>query len=157
MEPAFILDPVTDRAEFKSALLGELFDRWQSLAVDGLLPLTAVNLEELGPARGYIWWFDVLDGGADFFARLFEWEAVKIYGFDIHGKTLVSQTHLPTLARTLKLLRSSIQQRRAIRFFSEMSVVPNRQFYYIEGLCFPVSRTGATVDALIGASAVRYL
>jgi len=157
MEPAFDLDPVTDQDMIKAERLRALYGQWRRLSADGAISRSLTDPASLGPVAENAWWFDVVDRGRDFRCRYLGPATQRIYGVDITGQSLMVMAKLPFVGRVITLLRSPLRDGLPYRFFSEASIIPERNFYDIEALALPLRGPDGSISAILGATVVQYL
>ncbi len=129
--------------------MGALYRHWQDKAGESGLPGREMfNPFELKPWLGHLMLLQVLDGGQDFFYRLFGVAVAELVGFDITGSRL---SDLPDEGRNLLMqeYRLAVQSRRHI--FSAGVPLYGRNYIIIDRLTLPLAGADGGVGFLLVA------
>ena len=87
----------------------------RAVATLGTPTTRLVDPVELAPALGHLLLVDVVDGGHDFFYRLFGTFAATVSGFDMTGKKLSQHPASPYIREfSMALYRAAIQRREPV-------------------------------------------
>ncbi|MGD1879807.1 MAG: PAS domain-containing protein [Kiloniellaceae bacterium] len=141
---------VADGLEFLSPILTEALAYWQGIKGDARFPkrhdLEPEQIVKLWP---HLLMVDVVDGGSDYYVRLFGQNLVDTYG-EQTGRRL-SEATVPDLVR---------HRSRRLFDFCRDQVVPTyaywpesaserRPFIDVEARCLPLSGDGTTLDRMM--------
>lgn len=153
-EPIAIdIDDVLASGQHMAPALAELYRAWRAKAGDRPAPSRAdFEIADLRPWLGLLVLIDVVDGGADFFYRVYGTEITSFYGNDLTGKRLSSvEPEIQALVFP--------EYRRAVATLRPLYVVRRprirREEAWVARVILPLSRDGTTVDQiLVGFQAV---
>jgi hypothetical protein len=152
-------------ADFKSAdkaalheRLKDMLDTWMRVAAGRVGP----RREEISPALlrgalGWVWFVDVIDGGADFRFRLGGDRVIQFMGRRYAGELLSASDEDPFFQRMRAMFLACVRDRRPITVGPERTIKKDRAFLEMEVLALPLSEDGETVTGLCGAIALRPL
>lgn len=141
---------VTEGVEFYSPVLADALTYW--LEIKGAAPfpqradLVPEKLVALWP---YILMVDVIDGGDDYFLRLFGQKLVSAYGEQTGRRS--SEAKVPELVRqrSKRLFDFCVAHSAPTYAYWPESGARGRSFVDVEALCLPLSSDGTKLDRLM--------
>lgn len=134
-------------------MLAALYEKWREKAAGRPAPSRAdFDIADLRPWLGFLVLVEVVDGGADFFYRVYGTEVTAFYGNDFTGKRLSDVE--PAIQELL-----FPEYRRAAATMKPLYVVRRprlrREETRVARVVLPLSRDGSTVDQiLVGFQAI---
>jgi hypothetical protein len=139
-----------------SERLKDMLETWTRIAAGRIGP----RREEITPAllRGalpWVWFVDVIDGGADFRFRLGGDRVIQFMGRRYAGELLSASQSDPFFQRMRAMFVACTRQERPIAIGPERSIKKGREFFEMEVLALPLSEDGRTVSGLCGAIDLR--
>jgi hypothetical protein len=136
--------------EFLSPVLGDALAYWKTIRGEGRFPRRdAMEPERIVALWPYILMADVIDGGSDYYFRLFGQRLVDTYG-EQTGRTLMTAS-IPEVVRDRckQILDHCLVQAAPTYAYWPESASERRAFVDIEALCLPLSSDGVTLDRMI--------
>jgi len=133
--------------------LAALYAKWREKAAGRLAPSRAdFDMADLRPWLGFLVLIDVIDGGADFFYRVYGTEVTAFYGNDL------TATRLSDVEPEIQALVFA-EYRRAVATMKPLYVVRRprirREETWVARAVLPLSRDGRSVDQiLVGFQAI---
>lgn len=141
---------VGEGVEFLSPILREALAYWLEIKGDAPFPQRADLLpEEFVALWPYVLMVDVIDGGRDYFVRLFGQNLVDAYGEQTGRR--VSESTAPDLvrARSKSLFDFCVTHAAPTYAYWPESGSDRRLFVDVEALCLPLSSDGRSLDRLM--------
>jgi len=140
---------VAEGMSFLSPALDDAFAYWQQIRGDAVFPprdaLVPETIVSLWP---YILMVDVIDGGRDYYFRLFGQRLVDTYG-EQTGRTLMT-ARVPEVVRDRckRIFDHCLAHAEPTYAYWPESASERRPFVDIEALCLPLSSDGTTLDRM---------
>ena len=140
------------------ARLKDMQDAWTRVAAGRIGP----RREEITPAllRGalpWVWFVDVIDGGADFRFRLAGERVIEFMGRRYAGELLSDHQDDPFFRGMHAMFVACVRNRGPITAGPQRTLKKDRTYLEMEVLALPLSEDGETVTGLCGAIALRPL
>ncbi|MGF1630801.1 MAG: PAS domain-containing protein [Kiloniellaceae bacterium] len=139
-----------DGMRFLSPTLDEALAYWHAIRGEAQFPRReALVPEEIVALWPYILMVDVMEGGSDYYFRLFGQRLVGSYG-EQTGRTLMT-AKVPSLVRNRckQLFDRCLAHATPTYAYWPESASERRPFVDIEALCLPLSGDGTTLDRMI--------
>jgi len=141
---------VADGFGFLSPVLGTALAYWKEIKGEARFPRRDVLLpERIVALWPFILMADVVDGGSDYYFRLFGQRLVDTYG-EQTGRTLKT-AKIPELVRERcgQIFDFCLEHAEPTYAYWPESASERRPFVDIEALCLPLSTDGTTLDRMI--------
>ncbi len=135
---------------FLSPILTDALAYWQTIKGDAAFPRRdAMAPEEIVALWPHLLMVDVVDGGADYFIRLFGQNLVNIYGEQTGRRH--SEAKVPEVVRERSRVLFDFCREMASPAYAYWPESPSRRRHFIdvEALCLPLSSDGTTLDRLM--------
>jgi len=141
---------VTEEFDFLSPVLAQATTYWREIKGTARFPQRADLVPEQFVALWpHILMVDVIDGGADYFVRLFGQHLVNAYGEQTGRKA--SEATVPEVVRerSKKLFDFCVAHAAPTYAYWPEIGSERRPFIDVEALCLPLSSDGVTLDRLM--------
>lgn len=141
---------VTEGFEFLSPVLAEALAYWLEIKGEAPFPQRADLVpEKLVALWPYMLMVDVIDGGSDYFLRLFGQNLVSAYGEQTGRRS--SEAKVPELVRqrSNQLFDFCVRNAAPTYAYWPESGARGRSFVDVEALCLPLSSDGTRLDRLM--------
>lgn len=150
--------PRPDRASnLVNPKLRGLLDHWNTLRGDARFPLrAALGPSAFKPILPNVFLIEVLDGGADFYHRLAGEAVIAAHSYNIIH-TQVSTVDYGSAEKrqgVMRFYRSIVNRGEAVRLTGRFDYLV-QDYLEFESIYLPLSRDGAAVDFIFGASIFR--
>ena len=135
---------------FLSPLLTDAFSYWKAIKGDAAFPRRdAMSPEEIVALWPHLLMVDVLDGGADYYIRLFGQNLVNTYGEQTGRRH--SEARVPEVVRDRSRQLFDFCHAHAAPAYAYWPEAPSdrRPFVDVEALCLPLSSDGSALDRLM--------
>lgn len=135
---------------FLSPVLTNALSYWLSIKKDAAFPRRdAMAPEEIVALWPHLLMVDVIDGGADYYVRLFGQNLVDTYGE--HTGRRLSEAKVPDLVRERSHLLFEFCRQNVAPTYSYWpeTASDRRPFVNVEALCLPLSSDGVALDRML--------
>lgn len=149
-------DAIVERSEdvataTRHPLLRRLFAYWLDKAAGRIAPARGdIDPVDFSYAIGWVTLVDVLEGGAEFQARVFGGAMAMLAGQELSGRTSAAIQDPELRQAIMANLRWVVTNRRPLRIYRELTTAQRR--YRYEMVILPLSSDGQTVDQLLMAA-----